>query len=360
MLGSRSVFGAGDESTGGSESNYSFVYLGDLHLDQAAHHDVEWLTASKPHILQESAKYVRSTELYTPLLLKQVRTLADASDGRIQMVIQGGDLVEGLCGRYELQMDQFAYAKEVIKRYLGPIPFISVKGNHDITGPGADEAYRDFMLPWMAEECGQPVESASFHIMKGPDLFVFFDAYGPADLDWLQKTLTENPHRYLFVVMHQPVVPYTARSTWHLFAKSEEQSKQDTLLRILGDSHAIVLTAHLHRFTALERKTPNGSFVQFSMGSVIGRLPVVVKYSLEGVDRNGGDLVDLEPDFEPETVDFRRRILDDERDWITRFDFADFPGSAVLHVSDAGVSADVYVGASAEPWKSVQLVHRKD
>ena len=69
---------------------------------------------------------------------------------------------------------------------------------------------------------------------KGPDLFVFFDAYQNNSPDWLEKTLKENAHRYAFVVMHPPAVPYGARSTWHLFSKAKEEAVRERFLNILG------------------------------------------------------------------------------------------------------------------------------
>jgi hypothetical protein len=253
-------------------------------------------------------------------------------------------------------MAQFAYAKQMIKQNLGDLPFISVKGNHDITGPGAVDAYNRFMLPWMSAECGKPVDSASFYFMQGPDLFVIFDVYHHADLNWLKKALKHNPHRHVFVVMHPPVVPCSARSAWHFLSKPGELKKREVLLNILGRSKAIVLTAHLHKYSLLGRKTPKGTFVQFNMGSVISFSPVTVEDEVRGVECYNGSLVELEPDFQPETIELRKKILDDERDSVTFFECADFGGYAVFHVSDAAVAADIYAGDSSEKWKTVNLI----
>ena len=123
---------------------------------------------------------------------------------------------------------------ETIRTYLPTTKFVSVKGNHDITGPGARKGYENAMLPWLSEECGKRIASASFFFMQGPDLFVLFDAYHDNKLDWVERTLRDN------------------------------------------------------------------------------------KY-------------------------------------IEHFEFANFPGHAITNVSDAGVNADVYVGASDKMWKSTSL-----
>lgn len=336
-------------------STYSFVYLGDLHFDKMSHHDLEWVKAKMPGDMRQIDDYVRITQDHTPGLLRRVQSAIESSDGRIKMVIQGGDLTEGLCGTQELQELQFRDTLETIRHGLPGTPFLSVKGNHDITGPGAREAYDRVMLPWLSRECGQKVESASFHFSKGPDLFVFFDAYHNNSVDWLEKTLKENHHRYAFVVMHPPAVPYDARSSWHLFSRDKEKEVRERFLNVLGANRVLLLTAHLHKYGVVVRKTSTGAFVQFSMNSVISAPKISVKNHLESVKDYGPALVELEPEFQPQTTDERRKLLEQEKPYITHFEFADFPGYAIVHISDAKISADIYLGNSDKLWKTVPL-----
>jgi hypothetical protein len=349
------VFGSTTTEPNTPESEYSFVYLGDMHIDQTSHHDFKWLQANYPNDRKQIENYVKNTETYTPGLLKQLQAQIDSSRGRIQMIIQGGDLTEGLCGSYELQLNQFMYAKEIIRKYLPDTAFFATKGNHDITGTGAIEAFDSFMLPWMSNECGKPISSASFYFLKGPDLFIIFDAYNNNNPDWLKKTLKENKHRYAFVVMHPPAVPYGARAAWHLFSRPEEKSIREKFLNILGEYKVIVLTAHLHKYSVLGRKTQTGSFVQFSMNSVINSSRISVKDYIEGIQNYTGSLVSLEPDFQPDTVTQRRKWLEDEKKYVTYFEYADFPGYAIVNVSDAAVTTDIYTGVSDKKWKNVNL-----
>ncbi len=351
------VFGLAGAAARGSQAGpeYSFVYLGDLHFDKESHHNFDWVKANMPADIRQIEDYVRITRDHTPGLFKRVQSAIESSDGRIHMVIQGGDLTEGLCGSQQLQELQFKDAIACIRQHIPQTPFIAGKGNHDITGPGAKEAYEAVMLPWLSKECGKPVESASFYFTKGPDLFVFFDAYHNNNLDWLQKTLTENKHRYAFVVMHPPAVPYNARSTWHVFSREKDKDVRERFLNILGENNAILLTAHLHKYSVVERRTPAGSFVQFSVNSVISSSQVEMRDSLEGVEKYGGSLVDLEPEFQPDTRQDRIKLLEEEKPHIARFDFADFPGYAVINVSDKGIDATVYKGDSGTAWKTVSL-----
>jgi hypothetical protein len=338
-----------------ARSTYSFVYLGDLHFDKMSHHDLDWVKANMPSDLRQIEDYSRITQENTPGLLKQVQTAIEASGGRIQMVVQGGDLIEGLCGSRELQETQFRDALAAIRHAIPKTPFLAVKGNHDITGPGAKEAYDRIMLPWLSREAGTPVNSASFYFTKGPDLFVFFDAYQNPNLDWLEKALKENSHRYAFIVIHPPAVPYDARSSWALFSRPNQTQTRVRFLNLLGANKAVLLTAHLHKFGIVARRTATGTFVQFSMSSVISTPQVLVKNHLEGVKNYGGKLVDLEPEFQPPTKDERSKLLEQEKPHITHFEFADFPGYVVIHVSDTGISADIYLGNSGKLWKTVPL-----
>ena len=334
---------------------YSFVYLGDMHFDKRSHHDFEWVQANMPGDIRQIEGYITNTEKYTPGLLRRIQTSIESSDGQIKMIVQGGDLTEGLCGSRELQETQFKDVKEFIRNYIPDTTFIATKGNHDITGPGAKEAFDSVMLPWLSDECGKQIDSASFYFMKGPDLFVFFDAYHNNNLDWLEKTLGQNRRRYVFVVMHPPAVPYGARSTWHLFSRAQEKDARERFLNILGANKVVLLTGHLHKYSVLARRTSTGAFVQFSMNSVISSPKILVRDKLEGVENYGGQLVELEPEFQPDTKQQRQKLLEDEKPYIAYFEYADFPGYAIINVSDTGINIDIYVGDSDKVWKNVPL-----
>jgi len=334
---------------------YSFVYLGDVHFDKRSHHDFQWVQANMPADIRQIEDYVTNTEKYTPSLLRRIQTSIESSAGQIRMIVQGGDLTEGLCGSRELQETQFRDAKEFIRNYIPDTIFIATKGNHDITGPGAKEAFASVMLPWLSKECKKQIDSASFYFTEGPDLFVFFDAYHDNNLDWLEKTLSQNRGRYVFVVMHPPAVPYGARSTWHLFSREKEKDVRERFLNILSANKVVLLTAHLHKYSVLARRTPKGAFMQFSMNSVISSPKIVVRDQLEGVKNYSGQLVELEPEFQPDTKQQRQKLLEDEKPYIAYFEYADFPGYAIINVSDTGINIDIYTGDSDKVWKNVSL-----
>ena len=349
------ALGAAEAQGNAHGPTYSFVYLGDMHFDKRSHHDFEWVQANKPNDIRQIEDYVRITEKYTPRLLRRIQTSIESSDGQIKMIVQGGDLTEGLCGSRKLQETQFKDVKECIRNYIPETRFLVTKGNHDITGPGAKEAFDSVMLPWLSNECEKQIDSASFYFMEGPDLFVFFDAYHNNSLDWLEKTLSQNRHRYVFVVMHPPAVPYNARSTWHLFSRAREKDVRERFLNILGANKVVLLTGHLHKYVVLARRTSTGAFVQFSMNSVISSSKILVRNHLEGVENYGGPLVELEPEFQPDTKEQRQKLLEDEKPYIAYFEYANFPGYAIVNVSEAGINIDIYMGDSDKVWKNVPL-----
>jgi len=95
--------------------------------------------------------------------------------------------------------------------------------------------------------------------------------------------------------------------------------------------------------------------VQFSMNSVISSPEISVKDHLKGLGNYNGALVDLEPEFQPDTKEQRQKMLEDEKPYITYFEYADFPGYAVINVSDAGINIDIYTGDSGTLWQNIPL-----
>jgi len=150
-------------------------------------------------------------------------------------------------------------------------------------------------------------------------------------------------------------VPCTARSTWFLFSREDERAQRSEFLGILGAHRVILLTGHLHKYSVLARETPTGRFVQLSMNSVIRTPAPEVKDILQGIESYGRSLIDLEPAFQPETRERRQLILDAEQPAITHFEYADFPGYAILEVTDTGVELTSYVGHSDKAWNTRSL-----
>ena len=150
-------------------------------------------------------------------------------------------------------------------------------------------------------------------------------------------------------------MPYNARSSWHVYAQPSQQRQRTRLLNLLGEARAIVLSGHLHKYSFLIRRTETGRFVQLALSSVASSADARPRDEREGVDQYGPDLVQLEPRHSPETVEQRRRLLQEERPWVERYEYADTWGHALLKVRGDQVRAEVYRGFEAQPWKSIDL-----
>ena len=149
-------------------------------------------------------------------------------------------------------------------------------------------------------------------------------------------------------MLHQPVVPFTPRSTWCLYASESQQDRRTRLLNLLGEHGAIVFSAHLHKHGIVVRRTDKGPFVQVAVISVLPSLSVKPKNVLSGVDNYGPDIVKLNAEFEPQTQKRRRAVLESEAPFISYFEYADAPGYALVSVRDDNVSAQFFCGVAAD------------
>jgi len=99
----------------------------------------------------------------------------------------------------------------------------------------------------------------------------------------------------------------------------------------------------------------NTTIIVFS-GRGLGRnFSEAQRYQLEGVKNYDSALVELEPEFQPDTKEERQKLLEDEKPYITYFEYADFLGYAIINVSDTGINTDIYTGDSDKVWKNILL-----
>lgn len=335
--------------------SFSFAALGDVHFDRLEHHDMAWLRREHPGDVAQVENYSRITRDVTPGLLRELRGRAAEGERRPRFVAQLGDFIEGMCGTPALATTQCEEAVAFVRQADLGVPFYAAKGNHEIQGPGAAEAFDRVLRPSLGGPDRRSQGSASFQIEQGDCLFAFLDAYDRDPLGWLESTLAARSARHLFVLLHPPVIPFGARSTWHLFARPTDQPRRKRLLGLLGKHRAIVLSAHLHKYGVVVRETDTGRFLQLALCSVLPRAEVAPRDQVEGTERYGPDLVRLEPRFSPETEPARREALRAEAPFIRHFEYADAPGYAVVTVEGGDVRADVQVGLGRPPWKQLDL-----
>ncbi len=342
---------------------FSFILLGDLHYDNLAHHDMKWLDQHHGGDLSQIQNYSRLTKEVMPGMFtavkQQIAALRESATPPA-FVIQVGDLVQGLCGTAELSARQNREALAFVAQADLGLPFVFTKGNHDITGEGAKEAFDEVLLPFMAQETHK-LDAAATHTQAnhtmtyGDAQFAFFDAYDKTSLDWLEAVATKRTARHLFVIIHPPVVPYGARATWHLYASEKTKAQRAKLLDMLGQQEAMVLGGHLHKFSALTRLAGRKSFSQLAVSSVVSALNQKPKAELHGMPGYTGDQVNLEPKHAPETAGLRREIYASERKQVTAFEYADTAGYAVITVNGGQVHAAVHSGAQSAAFQTLKI-----
>lgn len=342
-----------------SDSAFSFALLGDLHYDKLDHHDLAWLETHHGGDLSQIKNYSRITADLTPRLFDAVRE--SVTESRASFVLQVGDIVEGLCGSEALAVRQNREALAFVGGAQLGVPFVFTKGNHDVTGDGATEAFKEVFHPFLdAQVAGFTnsgrLASANYSLTHRDALFCFFDAYDKDSLDALEAMLAKRTARHCFVIIHPPVVPYGARSTWHVFSSERDKAKRERLLTMLGQQNAFVLGGHIHRFNALCRETPGGGrFVQFALSSVVNAAEPKPATELDGLGDYTPEQIRVEPKHSPDTEPQRRAVYVAEAPLVKAFTYADLPGHAVVRVEGDRVEATMYAGVTRKKYRTVDL-----
>ena len=348
-----------------SKDPFSILLLGDLHFDKLDRHNLDFLQKNKPDDLRQVREYSALTRDVLPRLFVSTRAaiqeLYPSPDTRVAFALHVGDLVEGLCGTEEQTRQLDADALDFVRGAKLGVPFLFTKGNHDITGPGAADAFKSVFHPFLGEQAAtlggdSKMGAARYLIEQGDALFCFFDAYDRESLAWLEASLARRTARHCFVVIHPPVVPYGARSTWHVFSNERDKAQRERLLELLGKHRAFVLSGHIHKYNLLVRATPRGGkFLQLGLSSVIYQPEGPPQHVLSGVKEYNGDQVSVEPNFSPGTEKQRRAVYQTEAPFVRQFQYADLPGYAVLHVEGARVKVRIYSGVGRAVWRSLEL-----
>ncbi len=335
-----------------NDSAIGILALGDIHYDRLTDHDLSWLKTTKPDDYSQVLNYSNYTSENYPALRNELYLQTTISVPPIGVVVQSGDLMEGLAGSESLAAQMAQNAVEALNASLFDPPWIIAKGNHDITGPGAKEAYNAVVLPFLQRETGQAIPKAYFSYRKGPLHIVVADDYDSAGfIDFIEDALKNSNAAYKFVIVHQPVIPVTARC-WH---KPEEASERDRLLNILARYKAIVLCGHLHKYAVARRMTDSGPVVQVMTNSVIVDKNRTVPYWNERV--YGPSLMSREPGFSPDTEAERRAVLTNETQFVTYFSLADMPGYNILLIDETKktITLKAYCGVGMHLYETTDL-----
>jgi len=253
-----------------------------------------WLQKNKSEDLGQIQNYSRITAEITPRLFATVRDAITDLNAHtktpVAFVLQVGDMVEGLCWTEELATRQNQEALAFVRNAKLGAPFFFTKGNHDMTGDGATEAYKNVFYPFLSEQTagfkgGGNLQKAFYAIEHGAALFCCFDAYDNDSLDWLDATTAKRTARHCFVVIRPPAVPYGARATWYLYNGDKEKARRGKILSLLGRQNVYVVGGHIHKFNTIVRETSdNGKFAQLGI-SIINELDVQPMNLLAGAEK---------------------------------------------------------------------------
>lgn len=229
-----------------NSQNSSFLVLGDLHYDLIGDHDMDWLRTKPVDLRQVTKEYTVYTENnwcdFMGILRQKVQTVIPP----VKAVIQLGDLSEGLAGSEEKADQMAANAMKAVEAANMNVPWIIAKGNHDVTVPGAVEAYQKFYVPMIRKQVNNPgIKNSSYSYISGN---VQITCVGPWDksadmVAFLGKELSATKLKFKFVAIHEPVIPVTERC-WHTLRRNPAQ--REKLLEVIARHKAIVLWKKLN------------------------------------------------------------------------------------------------------------------
>lgn len=308
----------------------SFTVLGDIHYDLLKDHDMDWLKTKPDDLRQVTTEYTRYTrEMWKPFA-KTIRKTVNKHRPPVKAILQLGDLSEGLAGSPQKAEQMANSAFSAIAKAKWKVPVIIAKGNHDITGPGAKEAFDKIYLPNMAKLAGHvSLSSANYSTLIDNVLFVCYDPWDK-DTDGLQKLdelLSTSSAEYKFLMLHEPVIPVNERC-WHIYR--QDTKKREKLLQIIASHKAIVLCAHLHLYSIVRRDTQWGPIVQILINSVIrDKRQLMPKAE---ITQYSASLVTAYPQWQPETMQQRIQWIEEETPFIKYYKQADLPGYGVLSI----------------------------
>ena len=153
-------------------------------------------------------------------------------------------------------------------------------------------------------------------------------------------------------MVHEPVIPVTERC-WHTLRKDPEQ--REKLLEVIARHKAIVLTAHLHRYSVVSRNTPFGPIVQVMVISVVKDRNYQKPTKI--ITEYGPSLAENMSEWQPETLEARKSILAEEAKYVSFFKQTDLPGYAIIKTDGkkGTVWLEYYAAFGKEPYDSIDL-----
>lgn len=333
----------------------SFIVLGDTHYDLIEDHDMDWLKSEMPSDIRQIDEYTSITKENWNDFMSTIKEKVLTSEYHPKAILQLGDLSEGLAGTPEKAQQMAANTIQALENTKMPVPWILTKGNHDITGPGAKQAFQDHYIPFIRKEtANSEIQNANYSYRFDNVQITCIDSYNSnVDLsEFLDKELSSSDAKYKFVAVHEPVIPVTERC-WHMLRRTPVQ--REKLLEVIAKNNAIVLCGHLHRYSVVARNTDFGPIVQVMSISVVRDRDYLKPE--EVITEYGPSLAENKPDWQPETIEKRMDMLKDEAAYVTYYKQTDLPGYAQIIIDEnkEEIRLEYYSAFGEKPYDKVNL-----
>ena len=333
----------------------SFMILGDMHYDLLEDHDMNWLSTKPGDLRQVTEEYTVFTRENWIDFMAVLKARVESEIPTLRAVVQLGDLSEGLAGSEEKARQMASNTMKAIEAAGMPAPWILTKGNHDITGPGAKDAFQEYYVPMIRKQTGDPsIAGASYSYTFGNVQICCLDPWDEETdmLAFLESELGKSGAKYKFVAIHEPVIPVTERC-WHVLRKDDE--KREKLLELIARNKAIVLCGHLHRYSVVRRSTPFGPIVQLMAISVVKDR--AYQHPSRVLTEYGPSLAEDIPQWQPETLDERIAILKEEAKYVDYYKQCDLPGYALIKIDEVkeSIMLEYYAAFGDEPYDIIDL-----
>jgi 3',5'-cyclic AMP phosphodiesterase CpdA len=333
----------------------SILVLGDIHYDLIGDHDMDWLSTKPDDMRQVTREYTISTEKYWDDFISVLKDKVNHSTPKVKAIVQAGDLSEGLAGNQEKALQMASNTMKMVDETDLGVPWIIAKGNHDVTGPGAADAFNTYYVPMFRKQTdNKNISNASYSYRFDNVQITCIDPWDK-NLDmvkFLDEELSRSNSKFKFVVVHEPVIPVTERC-WHTLRN--DPGRREKLLEVIARNKAIVLCAHLHRYSVVARDTPYGPIVQVMVVSVVKDRNYQTPKKV--ITQYGASLAEALPEWEPATLESRKKILAEESRFVTYYKQTDLPGYGIIKIDNrkGSIELDYYAAFGKKPYYRVNL-----
>lgn len=336
------------------DAAYNVVILGDTHFD-AEPVELYHTGYTDPNPTREAnhrKEIARNIAMWKERCPKMLKRAACLVDENTKMTFQMGDLIQGDTGDFESHTKMLHDVVNYMKDALGPLPFVTVAGNHDLRGANdavATSAYETYMPKRMSEELGKEITKTTFGFDIGPDTYIVIDFTHPDDAE-IEKLLKESEGaRYTFIIVHGPVFPYDSAKyhNWILHGRSDKTPEARRHFRkLFAKRNAIVLCGHTHTTEFVDWYGDGGRITQMIMNSVWAKDELAEYKVIENTTEEYGRIRLAAVKDKPETYEKDKALFDEYRSGIKKYSMSYAAGSYRLKVSDDGVTVDFYAGDS--------------